>query len=42
MYWYEEPVDEVSEPERAWSWWKAMVGCEWEAEWEAEAGSVEL
>jgi hypothetical protein len=36
MYWYEEPVDDVSEPERAWSW-KAMVGCKWEA----EAGSVE-
>jgi hypothetical protein len=36
MYWYEEPVDDVSEPERAWSW-KGMVG--WK--WEAEAGSVE-
>ena len=37
MYWYEEPVDDVSEPERAWSW-KAMVG--WK--WEARAGNVEL
>ena len=37
MYWYEEPVDDVSEPERAWSW-KAMVG--WK--WEARAGNDEL
>lgn len=37
MYWYEEPVEDVSEPERAWSW-KAIVGCEREA----GAGKVEI